>query len=166
MRQRHGGQGQLHRCLPLHRVGKAVISDFMADLVPDIVAEVSEDPGSDHLNAEQALLGTDHCEVGGALAVRWQMPMTLIEGILHHHRPAEAPETIRPMAYVIHLADTLAMMQGFSTGVDALQYTFDPVYTDYVKLSSQELEGLALDVQIDYRSTAEALFGDEQENEE
>lgn len=150
----------------LHDIGKAVISDFMVDLVPDILAEVGEDPGTDHLNAEQALMGTDHCEVGGALAARWKMPMTLIEGILYHHRPADAPEKARPMAYVIHLADTLAMMQGFSTGVDALQYTFDPVYTDYVKLTSQELEGLALDVQIDYRATAEALFGDEQENEE
>ncbi len=150
----------------LHDIGKAVISDFMVELVPEILDRVGNVEESDHLEAERSMMGTDHCEIGGALAGRWQMPMTLIEGILHHHRPAGAPEEVRAMAYVIHLADTLAMMQGFDTGVDSLQYTFDPAYTDHVNLKSQGLEGLVLDVQIDYRSTAEALFGDEQENEE
>jgi hypothetical protein len=81
-------------------------------------------------------------------------------------RPATSAWQARPMAYVIHLADTLAMMQGFDTGLDSLQYSFDPDYVNFVKLESQGLEGLALDVQVDFKGTAEALFGDEQENEE
>ena len=69
------------------------------------------------------------------------------------------------MAYVIHLADTLAMMQGIGTGVDDMQYQFDVRYEEFVKLDSSALEALALDVQIDFNATAEALFGTDQETE-
>ena len=150
----------------LHDIGKAVISDFMVNLVPSIVKHVDGSEGADHLEAEKAAMGTDHCEIGAALARQWKMPESLVRGIEFHHRPANAPEESQAMTYVIHLADTLAMMQGFDTGLDSLQYAFDPEYTKYVKLDSQGLEGLALDVQIDFKATAEALFGDEQENEE
>lgn len=150
----------------LHDIGKAVISDFMVDVVGTIMQEVDETPGIDHLEAERSALGTDHCEIGAALARQWKMPETLVRGIQFHHRPATAPEEIRAMAYVIHLADTLAMMQGFDTGVDSLQYSFDPEYTNFVVLETQALEGLSLDVQVDFKGTAEALFGDEQENDE
>ena len=150
----------------LHDIGKAVISDFMADLVPTIVKHVDETPAADHLEAEKAAMGTDHCEIGAALARQWKMPESLIGGIEFHHRPANLPAEGQPMAYVIHLADTLAMMQGFDTGLDSLQYSFDPEYTKFVKLDTQGLEGLSLDVQVDFKATAEALFGDQQENEE
>jgi putative nucleotidyltransferase with HDIG domain len=150
----------------LHDIGKAVISDFMADLVDAIIEDVDESPDVDHLAAEKKNLGTDHCEIGAALARHWKMPETLVKSIEHHHRPAEAPDEVRAMAYVIHLADTLAMMQGFDTGVDSLQYKFDPDYSTFVTLETLELEGLSLDVQVDFKGTAEALFGDEQENEE
>jgi len=110
-------------------------------------------------------MGTDHCEVGCQLARHWKMPESLITGIEFHHNPAGAPEEFRAMAYVIHLADTLAMMQGVGTGVDDMQYKFDVDYEKYLKLDANALEGLALDVQIDFNATAEALFGTDQETE-
>jgi putative nucleotidyltransferase with HDIG domain len=150
----------------LHDIGKAVISDFMVELAPRIVARASDDAFGDHLEAERQVMGTDHCEVGCRLARHWMMPEALIQGIEFHHRPSEAPEEFKPMAYVIHLADTLAMMQGTGTGLDDLQYDMDSEYTHYVNLDSPGLEGLALDVQFDFMATAEALFGEQQETEE
>jgi len=104
--------------------------------------------------------------VGRALAEHWKMPHTLVMGLEFHHDPASAPEEHRAMAYVIHLADTLAMMQGVGTGVDDMRYKFDGNYEEHVKIGPSALEGLALDVQIDFRATAEALFGNNEENEE
>jgi putative nucleotidyltransferase with HDIG domain len=149
----------------LHDIGKAVISDFMVDMVPKILATKQEIDEGDHLEAEMEVMGTDHAEVGQALATQWKMPQTLINSIAHHHRPSEAPEEGRAMAYVIHLADMLAMMTGIGTGLDDMQYELDPAYEKYVSVSSSELEGLSLDVQIDFVATAEAIFGDQQENE-
>ncbi len=149
----------------LHDIGKAVISDFMVDLVPAIMKSAGQETEPDHLRAEQEIMGTNHCEVGCQLARQWKMPESLIAGIEFHHTPVDAPEEYRAMAYVIHLADTLAMMQGVGTGVDDMQYKFDVDYEKYVKLDSGALEGLALDVQIDFNATAEALFGTDQETE-
>ncbi len=149
----------------LHDIGKAVISDFMVELIPDIMEQTGNEVEPDHLSAERSVMGTDHCEVGCQLARHWKMPESLIAGIEFHHNPADAPEEHRAMAYVIHLADTLAMMQGVGTGVDDMQYKFDVNYENYLKLDGAGLEGLALDVQIDFNATAEALFGTDQETE-
>ncbi len=149
----------------LHDIGKAVISDYMVDLVPTIMEQTNEDSEPDHLNAERGVMGTDHCEVGCGLARHWKMPESLIASIEHHHNPEAASDDYKAMAYVIHLADTLAMMQGVGTGIDDLQYKFDVKYEEYVMLESTDLEGLALDVQIDFNATAEALFGTDQETE-
>ncbi len=149
----------------LHDIGKAVISDYMVDLVPSIMEKAVQEKEPDHLGAEREVMGTDHCEVGCQLARHWKMPECLSAGIEFHHNPAEAPEQYRAMAYVIHLADTLAMMQGVGTGVDDMQYKFDVDYEKYVKLDAAALEGLAFDVQIDFNATAEALFGTDQETE-
>ena len=150
----------------LHDIGKAVISDYMVELVPAIMQTADAEAEPDHLGAEREIMGVDHCEVGRALAEHWKMPHALVTGIEYHHNPADAPDEYRPMAYVIHLADTLAMMQGVGTGVDDMRYKFDVNYEEHVKIGPSALEGLALDVQIDYRATAEALFGNNEENEE
>ena len=141
----------------LHDIGKAVISDFLADATADapLVAE------GDHLDLEQDTMGTDHCTVGAAIARHWRLPATLVHAIAHHHRPADAPADQRALAYTVHLADTLAMMFGRSTGVDALQYELDPGYSDHVELDQGGLEALALDVHLDFRATADAIFGKE-----
>jgi putative nucleotidyltransferase with HDIG domain len=150
----------------LHDIGKAVISDFMVEVAPRIVARASDDAFGDHLEAERQVMGTDHCEVGCGLARHWKMPAALISGIQHHHRPDQAPQEYRAMAYVIHMADTLAMMQGIGTGLDDLQYELKSDYTDHVDIDPAGLEGLTLDTQFDFMATAEALFGEEQEKEE
>ncbi len=152
----------------LHDIGKAVISDYMVERVPEILqaVEAEAETEADHLGAERSIIGVDHCEVGKALAQHWGMPESLLMGLEYHHDPAEAPEKSRPLAYIIHLADMLAMMQGVGTGVDDMRYKFDGKYEEYVKIGPSALEGLVLDVQIDYRATAKALFGNNEENTE
>ncbi len=150
----------------LHDIGKAVISDYMVERVPEILQAVEAETEADHLGAERAIMGVDHCEVGKALARHWQMPESLLMGLEYHHDPARAPENSQALAYVIHLADMLAMMQGVGTGVDDMRYKFDGKYEEHVKIGPSALEGLVLDVQIDYRATAKALFGNNEENAE
>lgn len=149
----------------LHDIGKAVISDFLAesldsaDVLPDTITDGSQ------LALERALLGTDHSAVGRALADRWQVPPTLAAAIEFHHDPHEAPAEHRPIAFVVHLADMLAMMFGVGTGTDDLQYGLHPSYTTYVGIEPQALEALALDAHLDFMTTAEALLaGDPEEN--
>ena len=40
------------------------------------------------IDAEAAVLGTDHAQVGAALLERWRFSPVLVEAIAHHHAPA------------------------------------------------------------------------------
>jgi putative nucleotidyltransferase with HDIG domain len=148
----------------LHDIGKAVISDFLAESLADGDALPHDITDGSQLALERTLLGTDHSAVGRALADRWQVPPTLVAAIEFHHEPDVAPDAHRPIAFVVHLADMLAMMFGVGTGTDDLQYTLHPSYATYVGIEPQALEALALDVHLDFMTTAEALLaGDPEE---
>jgi putative nucleotidyltransferase with HDIG domain len=147
----------------LHDIGKAVISDFLAEALPEGDAGPEAIANGCQLALERSLLGTDHSEVGRALADKWRVPAALAAAIEFHHAPAEAPDEHRVMAYVVHLADMLAMMFGIGTGTDDLQYDLHPSYAAHVFIDPGDLEGLALDIHLEYKTTALTLFGDDEE---
>ena len=64
--------------------------------------------------AENEILGWDHAEAGGRLLRKWNLPDTLVEGVLYHHNPSGAPRF--PLeAAVTHLADILAQALEYGT---------------------------------------------------
>ncbi len=65
----------------------------------------------DHLSpveAERALLGFDHAELGGALAEHWGLPAGLVACIRYHHDPLAAPQPHALAVGLVHVANTLA----------------------------------------------------------
>ncbi len=64
--------------------------------------------------AEKAILGYDHADVGGGLAQRWQLPQSLQSCILYHHNPAAAGE-FQTEASIVHIANTIAHMAELDT---------------------------------------------------
>ena len=57
------------------------------------------------LDAERAVLGLDHVEVGTAIARHWKFPQAVVDGIAGHHQPAA--EGAIGVADVVHAADAL-----------------------------------------------------------
>ncbi len=150
----------------LHDIGKAVISDFLVGSAAEFLQQLDAENIPDYRTAEVKMLGTDHCQVGCALADHWNIPDKLKAAIAYHHNPGDAPYESKPLAYVVHLADMLAMMQGFGTGADALQYSIDADYTEFVEVVPEKLESLVITIQSDFKNTAAALFDDPREKEE
>ncbi len=87
---RNGRPGLAYTAGLLHDIGKAVLDQFVADAAPLFYRHLMEKPTGDFLAAEQAVLGTTHCEAGYELAARWSLPETLAEAIRRHHDPAAA----------------------------------------------------------------------------
>ena len=91
----------------LHDVGKMVISCFL----PDEFAKVKEARASQPVAADYALereiLGYDHAQIGGFLAVQWKLPPKLGDAIANHHSPAQSVGG-NPLTHIIHLADIVA----------------------------------------------------------
>jgi putative nucleotidyltransferase with HDIG domain len=141
----------------LHDIGKSLISDYLQGTAPEAIKLISSHDSHDYLSAEEKIIGIDHTEAGFELAQAWQLPEELAEVILYHHQPANASEEFRPLVYAVHLGDNIAMMGGFGTGSDSMQYRLDPNYTNYLNLSSKTLDNIMLTVDIEFEKLEESL---------
>lgn len=128
----------------LHDIGKPLVSEFLKGLAGTAVADIESGSCSDHLAAEQNLVGFDHADAGGELARHWHLPVPLEEIIRCHHGPCKAAAEVRSLAYAVHLGDIIAMMAGFGTGSDAMQYTLDQEYDRYFDISPVDLSEITI----------------------
>ncbi len=57
------------------------------------------------LEAEQAIVGTDHAEVGGKITEKWNLPPLLVQIVAEHHAPSLPEGPIRPILSAVMVAD-------------------------------------------------------------
>jgi putative nucleotidyltransferase with HDIG domain len=148
----------------LHDIGKSLISDYLQGSAPEAIELINSQDSLDYLEAERKIIGVDHTQSGFELAKAWNLPEELAEVILYHHQPANASEEFRPLVYAVHLGDNIAMMSGFGTGSDSMQYRLDPGYTNYVDISPETLDLVVLNVDIEFGKLEESLSGTEGKN--
>jgi HD-like signal output (HDOD) protein len=90
----------------LHDIGKV----FLLKAVPADFLEAAQRASNQQeafIDAERAVMGTDHAEVGALLAGQWRLPEPLAEAVAYHHKPLLAPGEGRLTA-LVHVADMLA----------------------------------------------------------
>ena len=77
--------------------------------------EVAREEGIPLHEAEQKVLGFTHCDSGGLLAERWELPPDLVEVVAYHHAP---PQSVNHTALVtlVELSDLLCRMTGLNYG--------------------------------------------------
>ncbi|MBI9076747.1 MAG: HDOD domain-containing protein [Desulfatibacillum sp.] len=149
----------------LHDVGKAIMSGSLGNSAREIVAAADAEKTTDFVAGELAAVGTDHTEVGQAIAKHWSLPDPLLEVIRYHHAPSKAHEKYRPLVYAVHLGDFIAMMGGTGTGADTLLYNLDHDYKKFINVSAGELEKVILDSGQEYQQVVESMFGSEEEQQ-
>lgn len=103
----------------LHDIGKVVLDRFFyrgysqaVRLALDLPCPIRE--------AEVAVFGVDHAEVGHWLAERWGLPSAIIAPVAFHHRPDAAAPGSWALSAIVHLADILARNAGIGSGGDGL----------------------------------------------
>ncbi len=144
----------------LHDLGKATISDFLEGKTDDILAELDYGEGIDFIAAERRHLGTTHCEVGYELANHWEIPYPLTIGIRHHHTPRDAEPCDQSMAFVIHVADMLAMANGICSKADCLNYAVDRTYTELMMIDAEQLAKVTKKVKKEWQIAAGLMFNE------
>jgi HD-like signal output (HDOD) protein len=98
--------------------------------------------------AEEAVLGVSHTQLGEHIALKWQFPEKLATIIRYHHTPSEAPKTMEKndqlLLAIVHLADGLSMMIGAGVGADGLMYSMDIGYLTScgIETDAQSVESL------------------------
>lgn len=87
----------------LHDIGKIILNMQDKDTLNQVRELVAN--GSDVIEAERMYFGTDHAEVGAALAKKWQLPILLTNVIKYHHTPNLA--SVPKECSLVYLVDKL-----------------------------------------------------------
>ncbi len=106
----------------LHDIGKVVLNQYLPDEFAEIQSLIFE-RGKSTEEAEMAVLGVTHAEVGGWLAERWNLPVILVEAIKYHMHPELCPRNSE-LALMVYLSDYLSTKCGLgksgSKGTDTV----------------------------------------------
>ncbi len=100
----------------IHDIGKVAIKMELPDEYEKI-CNVVEMKQVSFRQAELAVLGIDHAEVGGWLAKSWFLPKKLVEPIAHHHAPKKATDETLACA-ILHFSDVVIRGLGYGHGAD------------------------------------------------
>lgn len=122
----------------LRDVGKIVLGSFVNVDVNSILEYAAEQQVS-FPEAEYALLGIDHAEVGAVLMRRWRLPEQICTPVRWHHRPEDATSE-KLVTCVIHLADILTSLAGTGVGNDGLLYNVSPIVVEELNLDLNDIE--------------------------
>jgi len=122
----------------MHDLGKVVLERCARQWFPKIMDMVLLQ-GVEFHRAEQAVLGTNHCEVGRQVAELWRLPADLGEAIALHHQPRLA-EHCRTQVCAVHVANILCGMLGVGLGADTMANEADPWAFRELGLNDQEVD--------------------------
>lgn len=95
----------------LHDIGGAALACIVPDRYADISAYQAKHD-CPRIDAERAVLGIDHAQIGALLAERWQFAPVIVEAIAHHHAPPAQHGT--SLGGLAHMADAISHGLGLS----------------------------------------------------
>lgn len=102
----------------LHDIGRLVMLMQLGEDYWDIVIYAREN-NLPYDVAERKVLGFDHCEVGGMLLKRWELPQHMVDAARYHRQPKKNGYACID-ASVMHVADVLANVCMVAEGHDAV----------------------------------------------
>lgn len=90
----------------LHDIGISIIHRYMNKEF-QLISELKFYRRISQTKAEKLILGKTHCEIGAAVASKWNFPDKLIDVIENHHTPVEC-STDKKLVAIVHIADFIA----------------------------------------------------------
>lgn len=118
----------------LHDIGKLILFQFFSDLFSRILSLACEQ-GISFYEAEKEVVPSSHARIGGYLAGKWHLPLSLIDAISFHHEPGR--DSASPnLNFIVHAADIIvnAFTPGSGKGLIA------DVHPEVRKVMAKQLE--------------------------
>lgn len=136
----------------LHDIGQLVLAaNFPAEYGEALAYRQQHDCFM--VQAERAILGMDHGEVGGVLAQAWHFPPALHAAVAEHHGPASA------LADLIHVADALAHALGLACLADEMVMPVEPAAWQRLGLDATKLAGIPGMIEQEMEDTCLVISG-------
>jgi len=139
----------------LHDVGKIVLNEEMQSALAVIRAQMARADCA-FVDAERAILGYDHCDVGGRVARSWGLPQHIVQAVALHRKPIVSRQTV-PLAGYVHLGEALCCAAGIGLGFEGLNFTLETqALTDFK--FTEDMADAALSRLVDKMSASQTLL--------
>ena len=120
----------------IHDSGKLILDSYIQERW-ELFEEFMSDDNHTFLEAEKKILELDHTEVASEVCKTWNIPKPLIVAIRHHHNPSRSNDS--KLAYIVHVADAVAMMTGLGLGIDGTLYQIDDKAMEFLNLQEEDV---------------------------
>ncbi len=120
----------------LHDLGIPIIYKFFNEEYKEIVNAVGNNDMT-FLEAEEKYLGVTHQEIGKYLVDKWNLPLSIADVLLYHHKPSLADKN-RELIALVHLADNMTrklMIGDFNWDQSS---ELDPQIIEILRLGDEE----------------------------
>lgn len=131
----------------LQDIGKMAVAFACAEQFPSIRIH-QETSQVSWIEAERAVLGFSHVEVGGQLLQRWNFPSNLVAPVIHNPPTREVPVADLPLVVHVHAAKYVATCIGAGVAEDGFLVDLNASLLDEWGLSADVLEA-AIPVVVD-----------------
>lgn len=118
----------------LHDIGIQILHKFLHPKFIEIIELVNQ-KNIFLLEAEKEILGLTHQEIGEYLAVKWNLPETLISPIRYHHEPLNA-QSYKTITAIVHLADYMTQVHGLGNFNWGKELTLDESIIETLKFKN------------------------------
>ena len=125
----------------IHDIGKMIICCFMPNEHTQVMEYMESHPESTEMEAEIAIIGFNHAQLGRQLAITWKLPDRLGDAIGYHHNPSMENNSDN-FAFLINLADYVAH-NGQPSDVDNMASAkLDPATLGFFGIDEDYIEKL------------------------
>ncbi len=125
----------------LHDIGQLVLAAQLAGAYKQVLDRVKQEVLC-LCDAERAVFGASHAEVGAYLLGLWGLPIPVVEAVAWHHRPGDCPgQTFLPLT-AVHVAEVLDQEATPETG--PARDTLDAGYLERLGLAGHVEQWRAL----------------------
>lgn len=154
-RQMNLGEGGAFVAGLLHDLGRLMLACFFpAHWVA--VRQLQTDQGCSFHQAEKAVTGMDHGEIGGILGERWHFPPAICQAMALHHRP-DAPGG-NGLVAVVHLGDALAHALDLAQDVAEAVPQISEACWAKADLAWRDSQEMFAEIEREYRTLTQVLL--------
>ncbi len=144
----------------LHDIGRPVLYLREPDLARQVF-EFRQAHGGMLRDAERAVLGFDHTNIGLALLDAWRIPSAIQEAVAYHHMPVLNQRVLFEAA-VVHVADILAHALQFGTSGEVRVPALVPRAWDAIGLPVTVVPEILGELERQFHGVVQAMLAEHQ----
>jgi len=139
----------------IHDIGLVVELQAENSSILEIVQRTKA--GISFTQAEEAVLGADHQEIGQILTQRWKFPRSFQYVTGFHHRPQELAQENRLLAVVTHISDVICSQKELGVSITVTVPEPDPELVQETGLPVEKIEEISENLEEELETVRELI---------